>query len=111
MLGAKALCPDTLCAAMIGKGGATRNQIQEDCDATVRMSGRDEFFPATKCRIITITADEQSKVMAVLERILEKLVETATKDAEKGGGKSKDEALLGKQSGEYVFRISLPHAC
>jgi len=108
----KALCPDNLVATLIGTKGARRKQLEEESGAKVIMSGRDEYFPGSRCRILTITGDDRSQVLAMLERITGYLVECAAQEQEKGLGKgSKEDTLLGKEDGEYIFRLSLPHIC
>lgn len=113
-VGFKALCPDNVVATLIGSKGARRKQLEEETGAKVIMSGRDEYFPGSRCRIVTIVGDDRSRVLAMLERITGYLVDCAAQEQEKGLGKGKsqlEDTLLGKEEGEYVFRLSLPHIC
>ena len=62
-------------------------------------------------QILTITADDRKPVSDCLDRIIEHLIEVAQKEEEKGRGRGKDSeanSLVGKESGEYIFRLCLP---
>jgi len=98
---------------LIGSSGVTRQEIEQECSAHIRISGRDQFYPGTRCRKLIIAADEWTNISAVLEKMVDKMVDRVASDNEKGKGKGKEdevEGLLGKEPGEYIFRVLLPQS-
>jgi len=109
----KVLCPDALIAAMIGKGGDVRKQIEEDTGCRMKISGREEFFPGTRCRVLVATAPEPHSIGAFVSIVVDRTEDVARRGGEgKGAGHREDVAQLhGKESGEIVVRTAMPHAC
>jgi len=111
----KVLCPDALVSSIIGKGGDTRKAIEEASGARLKISGREEFYPETHCRVLVATAGEAKSIMLALEQIMTKVVEVGNVEVEqrdRGGGKGRrveeSDSMLGKEPGEYTFRAALP---
>lgn len=103
----KVLCSDPYAANIIGKGGDSRRQIEEETGCSMWISKRDEFYPSSRCRLLILHADEDTQVFAALtDHMIPKLVEVAEKD--KAIEKEIEVPLLGKEDGEYVFRCALP---
>lgn len=102
----KCLCPDVFMSHLIGVGGATRKALEEDTGTRIKISGRDEFYPNSRYRTLSVIGEDNERVVAALERIVNQLVEFAQVESTKGKGKGDD--LLGKEDGEYVFRTPLP---
>lgn len=90
-----------------------RKQIEEETGVRLKISNRDEYYPATRCRVLVIAGAETGQILSVLERIVSETVEVAAREVEKGYGKGREESeiLTGKEHGEYVLRAGLPHAC
>lgn len=112
----KVLCPETLMAKTIGTGGAVRKEIEEATGATLRMSQRNEYYPGTRNRLMSVTADHMDKVLDVLNRIVDFVNDLAGEESQNGksaGKSSRDdsETFNGKEPGEIVFRCALPAAC
>eukprot|EP00929_Paragymnodinium_shiwhaense_P010742 TRINITY_DN11568_c0_g1_i1.p1 TRINITY_DN11568_c0_g1~~TRINITY_DN11568_c0_g1_i1.p1 ORF type:complete len:476 (-),score=67.97 TRINITY_DN11568_c0_g1_i1:52-1479(-) len=102
----KVLVPDHLTANLIGRNGATRQSLQDDCGVRTKFSGRDEFYPGTKNRCIGFWADAKENVELALDRVLEHLVAVANEEGGKASQLGQHEQL-GKD-GEYIFRCALP---
>jgi len=100
----KALCSDSLAANIIGHAGQTRKNIEEESGCSVWISKRDEFFPQTQCRILLLHADNPSQVMSAIEHTISRLADVA----EQEGHESAETPLLGKEGGEYIYRMALP---
>jgi len=92
----KVLCPEPLVSSIIGVSGNTRKQIEEETGAQLRISGRDEYFPKVKCRILVITSNGAQQLMAAIDRVISRAVDV---------GSSEQEALV---AGHCIFRIAVP---
>merc|ERR1712151_166684 len=67
--------PDHYIACLIGASGASRQQIEQECHAHIQISGRDLFFPGTRCRKLIISADAPQNIIEVLDKIIDRSVE------------------------------------
>lgn len=48
----KLLCPQAMTGIIIGKGGATINQLNVSTGAKIKLSQNNEFFPTTNDRVL-----------------------------------------------------------
>lgn len=67
------LVSNTAAGSIIGKGGASINEIQSQSGARIQLSRNNECFPGTSDRIIMISGSFD-EVIRAMELILEKLV-------------------------------------
>mmetsp|Transcript_40617 Transcript_40617/g.73124 ORF Transcript_40617/g.73124 Transcript_40617/m.73124 type:complete len:417 (+) Transcript_40617:26-1276(+) len=102
--GFKVLCPDELVARVLGARGARKDQMQDETRCTIKVSARDEYFPGTALRIMTIYSETADGPMAVIERLVYDVIECATKDSLPPGASESD--FLGSP-GQYVLRTAV----
>jgi len=102
----KALCTDPLAANIIGHAGKTRTGIEEESGCSIWISKRDEFFPQSQCRLLLLHADAPSQVLSAIEHTVARLEEVA--DADRSKGLEVETPLIGKEAGEYIYRMVLP---
>mmetsp|Transcript_48709 Transcript_48709/g.115758 ORF Transcript_48709/g.115758 Transcript_48709/m.115758 type:complete len:308 (+) Transcript_48709:222-1145(+) len=101
----KFLTPQTLAAAVIGKGGASISAMRTSCDAKISITDQGEFYPATDCRVLTAQASTQEALDKVAEQIVEKVAEVAK-------GASPDAPIrdaVGTE-GELKLRVLMPRS-
>eukprot|EP00928_Gymnodinium_smaydae_P002442 TRINITY_DN10867_c0_g1_i1.p1 TRINITY_DN10867_c0_g1~~TRINITY_DN10867_c0_g1_i1.p1 ORF type:complete len:453 (-),score=83.51 TRINITY_DN10867_c0_g1_i1:127-1485(-) len=103
----KLLCTDALTANVIGHKGDTRKQIEDETGCSVWIGRRDDFYPASRFRILILHGDEENQVLDAAEAIVPKLMEVAEKEHDRDPG-DPNERLLGKDEGEYIYRIAIP---
>jgi len=71
-----------LVAAIIGKGGAAIADMRESCDVRIALTGRDEFYPRTECRVVTLSANDAASIDKAMILIVAKAKELAEGAAE-----------------------------
>lgn len=69
----KLLIPGSAAGSIIGKGGATINEIQTQTSSRIQLSRNDEVFPGTTDRIVTL-GGTITAVLGALHLILSKLL-------------------------------------
>eukprot|EP00271_Cylindrocystis_brebissonii_P008787 TRINITY_DN23286_c0_g1_i1.p1 TRINITY_DN23286_c0_g1~~TRINITY_DN23286_c0_g1_i1.p1 ORF type:complete len:433 (-),score=94.43 TRINITY_DN23286_c0_g1_i1:546-1844(-) len=87
------LVPGTVAGSVIGKGGATISEFQQQSGARIQLSRNKEFFPGTGDRIILLTGTVTSMLTA-LHLILTKVSEQEGPDAGPGGVKGQVRLLV-----------------
>ncbi|CAJ1388563.1 unnamed protein product [Effrenium voratum] len=92
----KALCPNDLIARMLGRGGSRKDQLQDETGCKIVISGRDDYFPGTRWRILIAFSDSPDACLGVLEQLINDIVELSK---EKPGLEAEF-----TDSGQYVFR-------
>ncbi|OAY85978.1 protein BTR1-like [Ananas comosus] len=75
------LVSNTAAGSIIGKGGASINEIQSQSGARIQLSRNNECFPGTSDRIIMISGSFD-EVIRAMELILEKLVAEAEESSD-----------------------------
>eukprot|EP00933_Yihiella_yeosuensis_P015270 TRINITY_DN13378_c0_g2_i1.p1 TRINITY_DN13378_c0_g2~~TRINITY_DN13378_c0_g2_i1.p1 ORF type:complete len:459 (+),score=58.63 TRINITY_DN13378_c0_g2_i1:66-1442(+) len=109
--GFKVLCPDSMVSSIMGPGGRIMKSIEETSGCSLKVSGRDEVFPSTWLRSVTIHADSSKDLISCLDRITEIVMEMAENESAKPSKRTavQGEAdFTGKEPGELIFRILLP---
>lgn len=102
----KVLCPEELVSSLMGHGGRVKDQLQEETGARLVVSQRDEYFPGTHFRILTIFHEGSEGVFSALARIVDRVVECADRErtlAPTGG----EADFLGKDPNSFVFRVAV----
>jgi RNA-binding protein Nova len=69
----KFLIPDSAAGSIIGKGGATVNELQTQTGSRIQLSRNAEIFPGTTDRIVTLCGTASS-TLGALHLIISKLV-------------------------------------
>uniref|UniRef100_A0A7S1WEL7 K Homology domain-containing protein n=1 Tax=Alexandrium catenella TaxID=2925 RepID=A0A7S1WEL7_ALECA len=98
----KILCPESLINGIMGKGGARKDQLQEETYCRLVFSNREEYFPGTRYRVLCIYGDDPGSIGAVLERVIDRIIECG--DHEQRGSHWAEGDFTGKETGEYVLR-------
>lgn len=101
----KALCTETLTSFLLGSRGFVKDQIQQECNVKVVFSNKGEYFPHTQYRVLGVYADDAPSILRALEMIVPKIVEVA--EDERARPPVHGSELLGKEPGEYIFRLCL----
>lgn len=102
----KVLCPDELTKQILGPGGKIKDAIQQESQARLTFSKKADYFPNTFLRVLVIHADEIRCMLRALECIVTKLILCA--DQEHLNPAPPGLELIGKEPGEFVFRLCLP---
>mmetsp|Transcript_2466 Transcript_2466/g.6147 ORF Transcript_2466/g.6147 Transcript_2466/m.6147 type:complete len:420 (+) Transcript_2466:67-1326(+) len=98
----KVLCPEELVSSLMGHGGRMKDQIQEEVGCKLVVSQRDEHFPGTRLRVLTVFHEAKEGIHAALRLIVGKIVECG--EREKTLRPSGEPEFQGKEPGEYIFR-------
>ncbi len=69
----KFLLPDSAAGSIIGKGGATVNELQSQTGSRIQLSRATEVFPGTKDRIVTVYGTAPS-ILGAFHLMISKLV-------------------------------------
>ena len=69
----KLLIPGTAAGSVIGKGGATINELQTNTGARIQLSRNAEVFPGTSDRLVTLSGN-LSQILGALHLMINKLV-------------------------------------
>lgn len=101
----KVLCPESLTSFLLGSRGATKDQIQQETGTKMIFSNKGDYFPQTQFRVLAIYAEEVGCIASALEQVLQRIVELG--DEEKVKPAQSGAELLGKEPGEYIFRLIL----
>lgn len=100
----KMLCPEELVSSVMGHGGRRKDAIQDDTGARLSFSGRQEYYPNTRLRVLCILHDELEPLASAISMVLERLAESAQKE-EASGVKEGD--FLTKEPGKYLCRLAI----
>jgi len=109
----KVLCPEDLVGSLMGNGGRNKDQIQDETGARLMVSQRNEYYPTTRFRILSVHSDSTDGTLLALGKILDKIIECGQKEKSQNQdqvGKDDLEFLgkgQGKGSEEYVFRVGV----
>lgn len=77
----KFLAPEVLAAAVIGKGGAVIAAMRQSCQAKIGLTGKNEVYPSTDCRVLTAQAATEESLNEVSKQIVATLVEVVKSSA------------------------------
>lgn len=102
----KVLCPEELIGCLMGSGGCVKRAMEEETGAHLLVSQRDQHFPGTRLRILTILHESGDGVLSVLSRIIDKIVECGEKESMSQMPAAEPD-FLGKNPGQYVCRIAV----
>lgn len=103
----KVLCNTALLEDVLhGNGAGFREWIEKETGAELVLGGESDCFPGTECRVLCLFADDAEVLMAAAELIVGRLVELGDEEKLRGPPFSSN-GCLGKEPGEYVFRMSL----
>eukprot|EP00439_Symbiodinium_sp_Y106_P078212 s618_g17.t1 len=83
----KVLCPNELIARIMGKG------------CRIVVSGRDEFFPGTRWRVLLIYSDRSEAILAVMQHVIRDVIECGAKESP-----NPEADFLGPDRGTYILR-------
>jgi transcription antitermination factor NusA-like protein len=97
----KFLAPEVLAAAVIGKGGAVIAAMRQSCQAKIGLTGKNEVYPSTDCRVLTAQAATEESLNEVSKQIVSTLVEVVKSAAA-------SEAV--GQEGELKLKVLVPRA-
>lgn len=103
----KVLCPDELVGCLMGKGGRVKDDIQEETAARIVVSQRDEYFPGTRLRILTLFHESSDGISEALSRIVDLIVECGDKERSNPNPPKGDSEFIGKDPGTFVCRIAV----
>eukprot|EP00928_Gymnodinium_smaydae_P062094 TRINITY_DN46028_c0_g1_i1.p1 TRINITY_DN46028_c0_g1~~TRINITY_DN46028_c0_g1_i1.p1 ORF type:complete len:425 (+),score=97.36 TRINITY_DN46028_c0_g1_i1:131-1405(+) len=103
----KLLCPEELVSYLMGKSGRTKQQIEEETGARFYVSQRDEHYPGTRFRILTLFHESPDGIHDALANIADRAFDAAEAERDRQGNLLAD--LFGKQPGEYVLCGAVPH--
>jgi RNA-binding protein Nova len=104
----KVLCPEELVALLMGKGGLVKDALQEETGAKLMVSQRDEYFPGTQLRILTVLHDDSDGICGVLSRMVDNVVEcTKSHRPSATPAVTGEQDFVGKDAGTYVFRVAV----
>jgi len=101
----KILCTDSFAGVLLRDRAATKEDVQTECGVRLVFSNQGDYFPATSFRVMGIYSDEIENIAHTFDRIMPILVEQA--DEERDRPAPEGSQLLGKELGEYVFRLIL----
>eukprot|EP00931_Biecheleriopsis_adriatica_P085839 TRINITY_DN60624_c0_g1_i1.p1 TRINITY_DN60624_c0_g1~~TRINITY_DN60624_c0_g1_i1.p1 ORF type:complete len:429 (-),score=86.35 TRINITY_DN60624_c0_g1_i1:43-1329(-) len=101
----KLLAPDELIARILGSKGARKQQIESETGTRIFISGRDEFFPNTRFRIIIIYSDAPDGALGAIDRLLQDIEVCASKEALPPSGSEGE--FLGLERGQFVLRAAV----
>jgi len=90
----KFLMPEALVPAIAGPGGAQLAAMRKACQAEVHMTENSEFYPHSKCRVMTVSAEQRDTLEKVSEYIVEKLEEVVAETPSEAVGKDADQLRL-----------------
>ncbi|CAM9308752.1 unnamed protein product [Phaeothamnion confervicola] len=76
--------PDNLVGAVVGRGGAKIGELRTRSGAAINISGRDDFMPGTRNRILTISGTPLATQAA--HYLLGQLLAAAANQNQQGGG-------------------------
>lgn len=68
------LVPDSLIGAIVGRGGKTLNELQQQSNTRIRISQRGEYVPGTRNRIVTIRGQMAQNVYLAQDLINQRTV-------------------------------------
>ena len=105
----KVLCPEELVACLMGSGGRVKDALQEETGARLVVSQRDEYFPGTRLRILSIFHQNADGIATVLSRILDRIVECAEQRPDASTGVA-GEPDFKDDRGEFVIRVAVSPA-
>mmetsp|Transcript_118554 Transcript_118554/g.340407 ORF Transcript_118554/g.340407 Transcript_118554/m.340407 type:complete len:337 (+) Transcript_118554:134-1144(+) len=99
--GLKILLPQTLAAAIIGKGGAVIAEMRTRCQSRLSLTDYGEVYPGTECRVLTAQAKDEEHLNDVVEQVIATLAEYVKK--------SKDPENMGVE-GDMKLKTLMPKA-
>lgn len=71
----KFLTPQSLAAAVIGRGGTTIVEMERSTQALIGVSKVNELYPKTESRVLTATADSERALNEVARQVIEKQID------------------------------------
>lgn len=101
----KALVPDNLAITLLGKAGATKDQIHRETGAKLVFSNRGDYFPASNFRVLGVYADDDTSINSAFNQVMARIVELG--EEERRSPPPGGPELLGKEPGEFVFRFAV----
>lgn len=101
----KALCTESLTTVLLGSRAAIKEQIQQETGSKLVFSNKGDHFPRTELRVLGVFSEEARQILRALELILIRIIELG--DEEKARPPPAGPEHLGKEPGEYVFRLCL----
>jgi len=105
----KVLCPETLVSSIMGARGAAKDQIQDETNCKLVVSGRDEYFAGTRLRVLVILSYTAEGILPALDKVVDKIVELGEQERSNSSARPAEPDFLGKEPGEYMLRsIILP---
>lgn len=107
----KVLCPEPLVSTVLGSRGRTKESIQDACACKIAVSNRDEFYPGTRLRVLTVQADEPDSISGALDKLLELLEEAAERERSTPSGLTAVEGepdFYAKDSRDLILRCTVP---
>lgn len=99
----KALCTDDFVGALLKEKARMKEQVQQDCGVRLVFSNKGDYFPGSKFRVLGIYSDDVDSIIQGFDRVLTMHVDQAEEERGSPGASE----LLGKEPGEYVFRLVL----
>ena len=99
----KVLITDGIAAAILGRGGQVKDEIQGKTSTKLVFSNRNDYFPLSTQRVLGIYGDTPETIMNAIEEFMSKLIEVAEEKQSKSSGGP--EFLLGKKPNEYTLRL------
>jgi hypothetical protein len=106
--GFKMFVPDVLATSIIGKGGRSKDAIQNQTGCKLVLSNRDEYYPGTRLQTLVVYGGTQDELNPVFEEVINRTIELGNEEQVAGRREHDDpETLLGKGQGEYVVRCAI----
>jgi len=81
----KVLTPQTLAAAIIGRGGGTIVEMERNAQASIGISKINELYPNSDSRVLVATAETEAALNEVARLVLEKLVDVYSRSQSEMG--------------------------
>lgn len=98
----KVLCPNELIARMLGKGGNRKDQIQDETGCKIIISGRADYFPGTRFRVLVILGETPDGMLGVLDHLIPDITDCAKKEQQPSGNAEAN--FRGPEAGHCIIR-------
>jgi len=101
----KVLCPEPMVAKLMGEKGAAVHQIEDQTSTHLQFSPRNDFYPDTRLRVLTILGSEPGFVFEALMAMVDQIISRGNDDRDNG---RHDDFI--DQKGRIIFRCALSKA-